>query len=258
LLAAAPPSPLDWQRRGDAAFDAGRFDEAAKCYAQAEARTSEPGRVAYNAGVANFNLGRYREAERLFRCSLESSDFAPKSRAWYNLGTCLLHASDGRDAHRLGEAIQCFERTLKQSGLDESGQADARHNLELAKLLWRRVNSNAPPPESEPGNRDNPNTQEQPDQPMGDEPGTEPGTGTTGRRVGQVPAGPDGQTPMQTDKQGAPGTGQMSPISDAEQQNPLPPQEARALLQQAGERIRRERRTLERSMLGDMRGYPDW
>src|SRR5262249_43674749 len=64
LISAAPPSAEDWERRGNDAFADARFDEAAKCYAAAEESSIDPGRVAFNHGVALFSLGRYREAER--------------------------------------------------------------------------------------------------------------------------------------------------------------------------------------------------
>src|SRR5262249_22266332 len=140
LLAAAPPASENLERQANAAFAAGRFDDAAHLYARAEERTTEPGRVAYNAGVAYFNLGRYREAERLFRCALDSGAQSRRARALYNLGTCLLFSSEGRDATRLGEAIRYFDQCA-ESQADSALVADARHNLELAKQLWRRIKS---------------------------------------------------------------------------------------------------------------------
>src|SRR5437660_9504027 len=61
LISAAPPTADDWERRGNEAFADARFDEAAKCYAAAEDASGEPGRVAFNHGVALFNLGKYRD-----------------------------------------------------------------------------------------------------------------------------------------------------------------------------------------------------
>src|SRR5262249_42540299 len=101
-----PDSAEDYERRAEAAFAAGQYLEADFLYSRAEEISAEPGRTAYNHGVAFFQLGRYRDAERLFRCSLEStSDPDRKSRAWFNLGTSMLYASDGKDANRLAEAM---------------------------------------------------------------------------------------------------------------------------------------------------------
>src|SRR5260221_14382279 len=79
LISAAPPETAeDWERRGNAAFADENYAEAARCYARAEERGTEPGRVAFNHGAALFRMGKYRDAERLFRCAVESA--APPDR----------------------------------------------------------------------------------------------------------------------------------------------------------------------------------
>jgi Ca-activated chloride channel family protein len=266
LLAAAPPVSEDLERQANAAFAAGRFDEAVQLYARAEERSAEPGRVAYNAGVAYFNLGRYREAERLFRCALESSAADARAsnrrgRALYNLGTCLLFASEGRDATRLAEAIRSFDQCAETDG-DSALRIDARHNLELAKQLWRRIKSEAPPPESDPQSPPDSSRNEDPDRTDSNDPGKGPDgqgrPGMTGQPV-PVPGGNDGQKPTPTDANPGPGAGgSMSPLTSDEQSKPLPPDEARELVRRAAERIARERRALQRAGAEEIRPYPDW
>jgi len=264
LISAAPPAAEDWERRGNDAFADARFDEAAKCYAAAEENSSEPGRVAFNHGIALFNLGKFRDAERLFHCALESeSPPERRVRALFNLGTSLLHASDGRDARRLAEAADYFARCLKMPGIDEALAADARHNLELAKLLWRRIRgSDAPPPESDPtANSDDPNSNSRPPETGSSDTSTDKtGAGGPGNeRMGQVPTQTEGPKPVPTDESPPPGAGHHAPIPEEDQLKPLPPQEARELLRQAGERIQRERRALQRAGTGsEVRPYPDY
>jgi Ca-activated chloride channel family protein len=253
LLAAAPPVAEEFERQANAAFAAGRFDEAVRLYTKAEERTSEPGRVAYNAGVAYFNLGRYREAERLFRCALDSHDESRRARALYNLGTCLLFSSEGRDATRLAEAIRCFDQCV------DLGE-DARHNLELAKQLWRQIRSDSPPPESDPQSPNDPNRPDDPTKPDDNDPGKGPdGAGRQGR--GQpmpVPGSADGAKPTPTDANPGPGAGSPSPLTKDEESKPLPRDEALRLLHSAEDRITRERRALQRGAADEVRGYPDW
>ena len=45
-------------------------------------------------------------------------------------------------------AIACFDRSLDAIVADEPLKADARHNLELAKLLWAEANKKAAKPDS--------------------------------------------------------------------------------------------------------------
>ncbi|MFL5341784.1 MAG: tetratricopeptide repeat protein [Gemmataceae bacterium] len=265
LISAAPPTADDWERRGNEAFADARFDEAAKCYAAAEDASGEPGRVAFNHGVALFNLGRYRDAERLFRCALESESAADRrARSLFNLGTSLLHASDRRDARRLVEAGDCFSRCLKIPSLDESLAADARHNLELSKLLWRRIRSSeSPPPESDPtANNDETNPGTKPPETGNTNDGSSDRRGQGGPgndRTATVPTQADGPKPVPTNDAPPPGAGRHAPISEDDQMKPLPPQEARELVREAVDRVQRERRALQRAGAGsDVRPYPDY
>jgi hypothetical protein len=51
----------------------------------------------------------------------------------------------------------------------------------------------------------------------------------------------------------------MSPIPEDQQMQSLPPNEARELLRQAGDRIIRERRALQRAVAPyEAKGYPDY
>src|ERR1700693_3105172 len=59
LVSAAPPvTAEDWERRGNAAFADENYAEAARCYARAEERGAEPGRLAFNHGAALFRMGK--------------------------------------------------------------------------------------------------------------------------------------------------------------------------------------------------------
>jgi tetratricopeptide (TPR) repeat protein len=262
VLASAPAEPDDWERLGNQAFLAGRYDEAARCYEKALERSREPGRVAHNQAVSLFNTGHYREAERLFRCELESSVADEhRVRALYDLGTCLLHAAEGRDATQLAEAIyyltQCIRSGIAETDLERS----AKFNLELAKQQWRKIRADSPPPpEHDPGGKEENSKPRTTDQTNGDETGNQSGVpnGTGSPKAVPRLGGHDGSDPIPAAER-PPGAGSMSPISDEEQLKPLPPAEARELLRQASERIARERRVLQRASAGsEQRTYPDW
>ncbi|HEV3144942.1 MAG TPA: tetratricopeptide repeat protein [Gemmataceae bacterium] len=250
---------VDYERRAEAAFAAGQYSEADFLYSRAEESSLEPGRTAFNHGVALFHLGRYRDAERLFQCSLEAtSNGGDKAKIWFNLGTCLLYGSNGQDAIRLAEAMDCFHHCLTAAG-DEGLRDDARHNLELSKQFWRRLRQNEPPPEENepPGNDSRPPDRE-PNTPMNSSPEASNSNSSGGSQRPASPAPSEGPKPIPTNQQ-HPGAGHLPPIPESEQLKPLSPQEARELLQQAAERIARERKAMQKAGVGnEPRGYPDW
>src|SRR5262249_32988315 len=151
---------------------------------------------------------------------------------------------------------QCIE-----SERDAALLADARHNLELAKQLWRRLKSDAVPPESDPQSPPDPTRPDDPDRNDTNDPGKGPdGSGRPG--MGQpvpVPGGAGGAKPTPADANPGPGAGgTVSPLTSDEQSRPLPPDEARELLRRAAERITRERRALQHAGASEVRPYPDW
>src|SRR5262245_61337611 len=134
-------------RQGNAAFDRGDYAGAVDLYKKAEERITDPGLVAFNQATALYHLAAaaeslprcltlYRDAELHYRRCLSDASGLRRGRRLYNLGVCLLQRSQGEDAELLGQAVACFEECSRQPDLGEQLLGDARHNLELAKLLW--------------------------------------------------------------------------------------------------------------------------
>jgi tetratricopeptide (TPR) repeat protein len=251
------------ERRGNSAFEDGQYMRAVACYERAIELGDEPGRIAFNLGVAFFQLGKYRDAERFFRSAGESDGAAARRlRAVYNLGVCLMNVADGKDADRLAEAISCFARCVRDDSAAAELKADARTNLEIAKLLWRKVRSGqAPPPD---GNSSDHNDERPPEgQPENntDDAGGNRGSsdGAGGKRLVPAQSAPNGSQPIATNQGPPPGAGHAPPIPDSDQAKPLPPHEALELLRQAEERIVRERRAIQKAAApGEGKSYPDW
>ena len=262
-LALSPVAPEDWERRGNDAFVAGRFDEAAACYERSAQASREPARIAHNHAVSLSQLGQYRDAERLFRNCLDSpAEPASRARACYDLGTCLLFAAEGRDLRRVTEAMEHLSHCVNHLGADDALRTDATFNLELARRLWRKLSdaSAPPPPDKDPGSDNNPDSKPA-ENPMGGNPMDPNGTGPKNGSVTPMPTpmGADTPKPMPTNDRPPPGAGTQPPLPDDEQLKPMPPAESRELLRQAMERIARERRALQRAGAGpDQRAYPDW
>lgn len=258
LLAAAPPaeSSEDLIRRANAAFLAGERDEAGRLYAAAEERTADPGLVAFNRAAVLFQKDEFRDAEVHYARVLDDAACPPEraARAWYNRGTCLLRRGDSAAVYR--SAIACLERCLDSDAADDPLKADARHNLELAKVLWNKARKkdgkedrpNANPPPEDPRN------EPPPPQPVGAEP--QPGEpdkndGTGGQRtkpVGQPAAtDPTGKSNgAESSTQGAAATAPQLKNESAVQQ--LSPEDARKHLRDLAEKLRKDRQDLLRDL----------
>jgi len=248
LIAAGPAAspPDDLIRRGNDAVGRKQYGDALQLYDLAEERATDPGLVAFNAGVALYHQGNYPKAEAHFR--LARQDATGPRRAWaaYNLGACLLQTAGANDVARLDEAVHLFQECADQ---DERLAADARHNLELAKLLWLQARARpdpqrdkAPPDEENPG-RPPPPKQDPVKQPGGDDGPGSPVKGSAERQHVAAQGGPD---PIQTDAQPAPGEGSLPVIPDRDELVPMSREEAEAHLRQAIERVTQEGRAHQR------------
>lgn len=272
LLGAAAPIPAenpdDLIRRANTAFAHGETEAAEKLYAAAEERTADPGLVAFNKAAVLFDRGEFRDAEVHYARVLEDkacpADRATK--AWFNRGTCLLRRGSTVAVYRT--AVACFERCLDMNPTDATLTADARHNLELAKLLWAEANRKAArpetpndslPPEERPEDR--------PPPPAGSDtnPGvTEPGTGNDGANSPQpvpqpTPVANAGQSPRKSDQQAAGNNAALDALKDQDQVQPLSPEDTREYLRRTAERLQRARRDQLRVLYGpDRPGVKDW
>lgn len=267
LAAAAPAeSPEDLIRRANAAFLSGDVEAAESLYSAAEERTGDPGLVAFNKATVLFQKGEFHAAESHYARTLDDkacpADRA--ARAWFNRGTCLVRRGGAAAVYR--SAIACFDRCLESPAADAPLKANARQNLELAKLLWMEANKKAAKPE-------NPNEPPREDE-RPPEPGTTPKNGTdpsiengadNGTRKEQrpVPMPAPGVAP----KQGANDSGNPTPAAAVNPQpvlddgtpQKLSPEDSREHLRRAEQRLRDERRALLRTLYGpDRPGVRDW
>jgi tetratricopeptide (TPR) repeat protein len=275
LVAAAPPipqeSPEELVRRANELFRDGKTAEADALYAAAEERTTDPGLVAFNRAAIFFERGQFREAEKLYDQVLDDAacPAARAARAWYNRGTCLLNRGGSLSVYR--SAIACFEHTLESPAADEPLKADARHNLELAKLLWIEQakkeqqeqkkdppspNENAPPEEKRPQKHD-----------LEPKQGPQDANTTIDKNGNPVPKGvtpvqknDNVPTPAPKDQQNVPGNNpNLQPIEDKEDVQKLSPDEARAYLKETSKRRKRELQSLLESLYGpDRVDVRDW
>ena len=285
LVGATPRREDDLIRSANAAFLAGDTAEADRLYAAAEELTADPGLVAFNRAAVLFQKGEaleaearnaavpyqkaeFREAEAQYARVLADTACPPEraTRAWYNRGTCLLRRGGTSSVYR--SAIACLERVLDSAVADEPLKADARHNLELAKVLWKEAfdeeskagkkpnrPSDAPPAEEPPPPKPAAGTEPQPNPNTVD--GSK-GTGTpqTSTQPIEVPnpavQPKEGDTPAQ-------GTASTTQPPDTEVPQPLSPKRTRELLEETARRLKIDRRNLRDALYGKRPiGDRDW
>lgn len=237
------PSPLEEVRRGNAAYERGDYDAAAAAYTEAETRIADPGLAAFNKAAALYQKSLYRDAELLYRCTLEDATGERRTHALYGLGNALVQQSHDRGAEVLRAAIRAYEDCLKQSGIDAALADDARHNVELAKLLLLRVQSRS---SEQPPNKPDDPEQERPRPP---EPRQSPDVGPD--QIGQGKSDARGERKRVRQDQakdasksdeGSPGAGTLPPVPDQDNLAPMAREDAEEHLQRAAARILSERR----------------
>jgi tetratricopeptide (TPR) repeat protein len=250
LLGAAPDANVErLLRDGNAAFDRGDYEQAVEFYSQAEDRTTDPGQVAYNKATALYRLAlaekeegsgdpasRFRQAEDYYRRGAEGADEPRRSRALFGLANSLVQGRSA-EARSLLQAVRCYRECLRSP--DPQIAEDARHNLELAKLLWLRVRAkDARQSENENKNPQDSNPENNP--PMNDQnpgrTGGEPGKGRPGAtEVPQaIPGG--GENAMETN-QHTPGPSNEPPLRDDDKLSPRTEKEAEEDLAKAVKQI---------------------
>jgi hypothetical protein len=262
LIASAAPriDPAELIRQGNAAFSHGDFAGALTFYNRAEPRTQDPGLVAFNKASALYHTGNFRAAELLYRASLSDAEGARRVHLLYGLANCLVQQAGDRDAKRLREAIGLYELSLSEE-TDPEDMANARHNLELAKLLLIKAQlqgtKNPPdqPPDKDP-DIDPPPKKGSADIPEGTDPG--PGIKKNGGEKAPTKLSP-GEQPQRTNEPPAPGQGNLPPIPDTQDPVSLTPEDAAAHLQQATVRILQEKQKHKQTSLKKPApGAKDW
>jgi tetratricopeptide (TPR) repeat protein len=268
FLGAGParePGADELIRRASALYLAGNTDEADRLYALAEEKTTDPGLVAFDRAAVLFQKGDYRAAELHYARVLADASCPPEraARAWYNRGTCLLKRGGSSSVYR--SSIDCLERCLLAPAGEEPLKADARHNLELAKLLWNESRSKA-------GKKnEGPNDQPKEDQPGDPQPPKQGGMGPTEPGDTGEPkanqksvvqpdtAPPPGAKPTPTQTRTPGSASEPQPLQDTSEVQALSPEDTREHLKRTAERLKKDRRDLWKALTGPERpGIMDW
>jgi hypothetical protein len=259
-VAAGPPADL--VRRANDSFARGDIDAADHLYADAAEWTADPGLVAFNRAAVLFARGEFRDAELHYLRALADAAVPAerRKRALFNRGVCLLKRGGPSSVYR--SAINSFDGCLDADPGDPALDADARHNLEVAKVLWGQARaSEATPPKANDPLADDLLPPPLPGkEPVGPEDGDDPG-GSAGKKGVPEPApGPGAKDrPAEPTDGTAPGSGSLPVVPDAEVVVPLSPEDTRALLKRAAARVEKDRRATTRLLAGPERPHVrDW
>lgn len=255
LLSAAPLPSVDvFLRKGAAAFERGQSQEALHLFEQAEAFAPDPGLVAFNKAAALYRLERFGEAALHYQRCLEDASIPARrrSQALFQMGHAYLRESQGTRRDLLEKALDAYRACLLMDETAAEVRADARHNLELARLLWLRTLSD---PENPPRG-DDPPAPKKPKSPPKDD----PGKGTKDVKVDdpdgkEIPDGGKGDTMGKSKKALA---GPLTVLPDHNELVALSPQETAAHLEDITQRISQERRAYRRHAVARPEGVKDW
>lgn len=145
ISAADPPAVEALIRQGDEAFARQEYENALGLYEKAGGLSQDPGRVSFNKAAAFYRLERYKEAIECYRRCLEddSSPAKRRARACFDLGNALLQQA-GDDPRQLAEAVAAYRAALHLADAQSKWSAGARHNLELAQMLWLKARETQP------------------------------------------------------------------------------------------------------------------
>ena len=242
LGAAWGTTPDDLVRQGNAALARKDIAGALRLFDQAEDRTTDPGLVAFNRGVALYQQGDFAQAESYFRLSLSDAQGPRQSAALYNLANCLVQQAGERDGRRLQEAVSLYRRCLRQEDIDDTLADQAAYNLELAVLLWVRANAQSnDEPQRGPSSKDDPAYSQSPEEPPDNEAQSAEGTQRPGRPSRLSPQEKD-QKANAASGEHLPGVGNLPVVPDRDDLVPMTSEEAAQHLQQALERVLQEQR----------------
>jgi Ca-activated chloride channel family protein len=127
ILASCPTARADYRalnKKGNKALTEDKVEEALNFYKDAEVEKPKQPVLDYNIGTALYKQNKYPEALQRYTRALETDDPMFQADAYYNSGNTLFRAQ------RYAEAINAYKKSLEINADD----ADAKYNLELARV----------------------------------------------------------------------------------------------------------------------------
>jgi len=126
-------------RKGNALYEKGQYDEALKVYKDAQLESPESSHLHYNMGNALYQKKKFKEATEEYQKALRSDQPLIQEQTFYNLGN---------SAYRQGnflEAIEFYKKALQLKPDD----IDAKYNLEFVRKKLKEMAQKQPPQSQE-------------------------------------------------------------------------------------------------------------
>ncbi len=116
-------------RKGNSAYENGKFQDAEKNYRKALEKDKESMKGKFNLGDAVYQQKNFDESSKIFSGLLnEKLDKETKAKIFHNLGNSLLESKD------YAKSILAYQNSL----LNNPGDLDTKYNLEYAKMMLKK------------------------------------------------------------------------------------------------------------------------
>jgi Ca-activated chloride channel family protein len=258
LLSAAPlPSVDAWLRQGNDAFERGHNSAALRFFEQAEEFAPDPALVAFNKAAALYRLERFEDAALHYQRCLEDNTIPAGRRSWayFQMGNACLQESKGTGRPHLERALDAYRACLQMEESVAEVRMDARHNLELARLLWLKT---LPNPEDPPRGDDLKSQNATPMNPYMKKDDRSNGLGAGKSDEPGSPDSPDSGKGDAPNKSKKAASGPLTVLPDSDELVPLSPGETDAHLTGVAQRILQERRQYRRHAVLVPENVKDW
>lgn len=151
-VGARAEDPAGLVKAGNAAYQAGKYDEALKAYDEAAVDAPESPQIHFNKGDAYYQKGDYAKAKEAWaKAALTSKDISLEAEAYFNLGNCAYQEAKRQQDSDLQKAIDActnsigyYQQTVDllqnpREATESSLKKDASENLEIVRLVMKSI-----------------------------------------------------------------------------------------------------------------------
>lgn len=149
-LCAAIPVPIAFAAssrslvsKGNAAYFAGKYDEALSAYNEASVQMPESSRIYFDKGAALYKKKDYDKATKMFKkAALKTGDIGLEARAEFNLGNCSFREAERQRDSDINKALAACEKSVLfyQEALELKPHfKEAAENIEIVRLVMKTI-----------------------------------------------------------------------------------------------------------------------
>ncbi|RJP76867.1 MAG: tetratricopeptide repeat protein [Desulfobacteraceae bacterium] len=137
-------SARDMVLRGNAAYDAGKYDEALSAYEEAAGKAPDSSRIIFNKGTAHYRKGEYQKAIEAFQEAgqKEITDSLFGAYTKFNLGNSYFQEAEQKKQTDQNSALALYGKSIRnfQEALELSPDLkESAENIEIARLAMKSL-----------------------------------------------------------------------------------------------------------------------